>query len=339
MALRMQEQVALADYTTLQVGGPADYLVRVETVEELQEAQIFSQKKSAPLTVIGGGSNLLARDAGYRGVVVVNAIKGIQDLVHGDCVYLKVGAGEVFDDLVAYSVKHNYWGLENLSAIPGSVGATPIQNVGAYGAEVSSCITEVKAVHKLTNEVKTFSTKECQFDYRDSFFKTAEGRQWSIVEVVFKLSMQRKPNLEYGALAELKEVPKVSLASIRDKVIAIRSGKFPDWTAVGTAGSFFKNPIVPVQQFEELQATYPDLPGYPVDDAYVKVPLGWVLDTVCGLKGYCENGVCLYEHQALVLVNYEAKQADAIEQFADHVAEVVKDKTGITIEREVTTLG
>jgi len=239
--------------------------------------------------------------------------------------------------LVQYAVDKNYWGLENLSAIPGTVGATPIQNVGAYGVEVADLITEVSALNKETGEVKNFSNKECQFAYRDSFFKTLKGKEWIITEVVFKLSLNKSPKLDYGSLKDLKYIPSLTPAKIRDEVIKIRSGKFPNWREVGTAGSFFKNPIIETKAFVQLQSKYPEIVGHAVDESMTKVSLGWVLDKICGLRGYQKNGVCLYQEQALVLINQSAKDASAINDFAEEIKAIVKAKTGILIEREVSS--
>lgn len=338
MSVRVEHQVNLSTHTTLQVGGLADYFVEVATVDELKEVLLFSRENKVPLAVLGGGSNVLVSDEGYRGLVVKNNLHGISDVVHGDNVYLKVKSGETLDDLVAYAVHKNYWGLENLSAIPGTVGATPIQNVGAYGVEVSSLITEVSALQKKTGEYKNFSNKECEFGYRDSFFKTPAGKQWIITEVVFKLTLNKSPQLNYGTLSELKYIPSLTPLKIREEVIKIRSSKFPNWRKIGTAGSFFKNPVISTAEFTKLKKTYPDLVGYEVSETKTKVSLGWVLDKVCGLKGYGKNGVCLYKEQALVLVNESAQDAQAIEDFAEEITHKVFEKTGIKIEREVSSL-
>jgi UDP-N-acetylmuramate dehydrogenase len=338
MTIRVEQHIPLSKHTTLQVGGTADYFVEVHNTDEIQQALQFAHETAVPVAVLGGGSNVLVSDAGYRGLVIKNNLTGITDTVYGEHVYLKVGSGEVFDDVVRYAVAKNFWGLENLSAIPGTVGATPIQNVGAYGVEVSSLITEVSALHKQTAEPKNFSKADCQFGYRDSFFKTPAGKDWIITEVVFKLSLRQSPQLEYGALGELKADLTLTPEKIRKQVMSIRAGKFPDWQTVGTAGSFFKNPIIPTSDYEKLRARYPDVVAYPAGDGLTKVSLGWILDKVCGLKGYEEHGVSLYQEQALVLVNYSAKDSQTIDDFATNVATLVKEKTGLTIEREVSSL-
>lgn len=337
MELRIEKDVPLDAYTTLQVGGRADYLVEVETREELVEALQFAKQTATPPLILGGGSNILISDEGYRGLVIINKILGKKYQEEGGTVTLTCGAGEELDEVVADSVRYGYWGLENLSAIPGTIGATPIQNVGAYGVEVSSLITQVVAVHTETQEEKIFSVSDCGFAYRDSFFKTESGRKWVVVEVVFTLSREANPQLEYGTLQSLRKKG-VTLEDVRKKIIEIRAGKFPDWHKAGTAGSFFKNPIISSAQFEEIKRHYPDMPGYEVGEGLVKVSLGWVLDQVCGLRGYCRDGVCLYEHQALVLVNEGKVDATTIETFANHVAKIVEEKTGIQIEREVRSV-
>jgi UDP-N-acetylmuramate dehydrogenase len=338
MALRIEQNVPLAQYTTLHVGGVADFVVEVKTVEEVRAALRFASQTATPPLILGGGSNVLISDAGYRGLVIINRLTGREYQEEGETVRLRCGAGENFDAVVAETVAKGYWGLENLSAIPGTVGATPIQNVGAYGVEVSSLVTAVIAIHSKTYEEKIFTLTECAFGYRDSFFKNEAGRAWVVTAVEFTLSKKSQPHLEYGALTELQTVPSLTPAHVRAKVTEIRAGKFPDWHEVGTAGSFFKNPIIPRTQYEALVQKYPELPSFSVGASMVKVPLGYILDRVCQLRGYCEEGVCLYEQQALVLVNVGNANAATIDAFAKKVAMMVKEKTGIEIEREVRSV-
>ncbi len=247
---------------------------------------------------------------------------------------MSCGSGEVLDDVIEDATSLGYWGLENLSSIPGTVGATPIQNVGAYGVEVSSLITGVKAVHSKTLEEKNFTPQECFFSYRDSFFKTQEGRQWFVTEVSFKLSKKSAPKLSYGSLIDLQNQPDITPNQIRKTVQEIRAGKFPDWAVIGTAGSFFKNPIISAGKYTELKSTYPDLPGFELENGQIKLSLGWVLDKICGLRGYCEGGVCMFKQQALVLTN-TGDSAKAVKKFQAKVAGIVKEKVGIDIEPEV----
>jgi UDP-N-acetylmuramate dehydrogenase len=338
MKISVEENILLANYTTLKVGGVADYFVEVFSVEELEESLKFAKQLPNPPLILGGGSNILVNDSGYRGVVIKNSIKGHVYSEVGNEVRLTCGAGENFDTVVADSVSKGCWGLENLSSIPGTVGATPIQNVGAYGVEISSLIVEVKAINFKTEKIKLFTNKDCCFLYRDSFFKTSQGKEWIVTEVTFCLSKKPKPILEYESLTSLKSHTDLNPKTIRNKVIEIRSAKFPDWNSVGTAGSFFKNPIITIAEFNHLQEEYPDIKGHSVDDQYMKVSLGWVLDKICNLKGFCKDGVCLYKDQALVLINESAEDASAVNDFANYIADKVKEKTGIKIEREVRSV-
>jgi UDP-N-acetylmuramate dehydrogenase len=340
MDLAIKRNELLAKYTTLKIGGPAAYLVRVSSVAELTAACRFAQEHTdTPPLLLGGGSNVLCSDVGYDGLVIINNLKGYEIVAETTTtVDIEVGAGEVFDDIVARTVQDGYWGLENLSAIPGSVGATPIQNVGAYGVEIDSVIVSVTAVHRETLEEKIFTPAECQFAYRDSFFKSVAGKAWCVTQVVYRLSQEPTPNLTYKDLAPLAQQSDVAQVAIREAVIHIRSQKFPDWRRVGTAGSFFKNPIIPTRQYEELQTLFPKLPGFAVGEDSVKVPLGWLLDKVCDLKGYQSGAVRLYENQALVLVAEAGATATAVESFVSEIRMVVHQKTGLMIEREVLSV-
>jgi UDP-N-acetylmuramate dehydrogenase len=332
--MEIRTGVPLAPYTTLKVGGAAEHLVEVTSETELQQVRQFAEQIDAPVLLLGGGSNVLVPDAGYQGVVIVNRITGIeyQSTAEGK-ISVTIGAGELLDDVVADTVKRGYWGLENLSHIPGTVGAAPIQNVGAYGVEVSALITSVRAVSLQSGEVRTFKNQDCQFAYRDSYFKTAAGREWLVTRVTCTLATDREPRLEYGDLQQLDQAT-CTLADVRAKVIEIRSSKFPDWHTVGTAGSFFKNPIISVDQHTQLLQQYPALPTFVMPDGRYKISLGWVLDKVCDLRGYRVGAVGLYHNQALVLIN-TGDSATAIEDFAAQIAALVYDKTAIKIEPEV----
>jgi len=328
----------LSKHTTLQVGGPAEYFTEVNNEAELVEAVAFAKEKKIPYFILGGGSNVLVSDEGVGGLVIKNCIKGVShEIVGGTTVLLKAASGEVFDEVVALAVDSDWWGLENLSHIPGFVGATPVQNVGAYGVEVKDVIHSVKVLNTSTMEFQTLTVSDCQFSYRDSIFKRDAGKSYVVVEVQFRLMLAPTPHVEYRDLIEYfgDKVPTVS--EVREAVIAIRSRKFPDWHSVGTAGSFFKNPIVSLEVFTDLKARYADLPSYVLQSGEVKIPLGWVLDKVLHLKSERKGAVGAYEGQALVLVNYGGATAKEIDSFANSVAARVKEKTGIEIEREVTS--
>ena len=334
MKLVVQNNVSLAPYTTLGVGGPADYFVVVHTVKELEAALLFAKQTAVPPLVLGGGSNVVLSDKGYRGLVIINNSTGRQYTEAGAGVLFSCGAGEVLDEAVADTVGRAYWGLENLSAIPGSVGATPIQNVGAYGVEVADVVQSVSAIHQETLEVKMFTPAECVFGYRDSYFKTLAGQKWVITSVDFLLHTVARPKLAYADLQHLDHA-EITQAKIREAVIAVRAGKFPDWHTIGTVGSFFKNPVITKEAFQLLQSKYPNLPGHETP-AGVKVPLGWVLDKVCGLKGHTDGAVGLFEQQALVLVAKPGATAAQIIAFAHAVIEKVTFETNLAVEREAT---
>jgi len=334
MSSVMQHDVSLSAHTTLQVGGPADYFVAVHTVEGLKQALHFAKQNAVPVYVLGGGSNILFPDDGFRGLVIKNCIPGIVYTQQESDTTLVCGAGENWDDVVADTVEKKYWGLENLSLIPGTVGATPIQNVGAYGVEVAELITAVACVHKETLQEKVFSAAECQFGYRDSYFKSTAGRDWIVTHVTFTVSASPQPKLEYKDIMHLQGVENISSQIIRDAIVQVRTKKFPDWERVGTAGSFFKNPIIPEAASVALVQKYPELPTFPAGPGECKVLLGWILDKALHLKGYKKDNVRLFENQALVLVN-EGGSSQAIESFYLSIQKIVFEETGITIEPEV----
>ncbi len=329
----------LAAHTTLKVGGAATYFAIANSEAKLRGLLATANEAGEPVTMLGGGSNVLVADTGIPGCVIKNAITGWQAAEDNGQVNLTVGAGEVFDAVVEKTVAAGWWGLENLSHIPGSVGATPIQNVGAYGTEVADCIVSVTAIHRDTLESRTFTNTECQFGYRDSWFKSEAGRAWVITGVTFALSATPKPNLSYRDLTERFSGSTPTVEEVRAAVIAIRSQKFPDWHTVGTAGSFFKNPIISQTHFAKLQARYPELPGFPTDSCGVKVPLGWILDKVCHLRGVSDGPVGTYQGQALVLVNTGDASATNVTRFAKKIVAAVHAATDITIDWEVTLLG
>lgn len=336
---QFEQHVALAPYTTFQIGGKAEYFAVADSIERLQSLLKVAQAAEQPVTILGGGSNVLVADRGIAGCVILMRITGRSYVEQKDIVYATFGAGEVFDEIVTETCAHGYWGLENLSHIPGSVGATPIQNVGAYGVEIADVCTSVQAIHGETGEVRTFTPDACAFAYRYSFFKTDAGRSWIVTAVTFGLTSEDNPQLSYADLTtRLGDVSNLTPARVRAEIIDIRSHKFPDWSTVGTAGSFFKNPIIPSAQYDILQAQYPELPGYPTDNGMVKVPLGWILDKVCNLRGYTHETVGTYEGQALVVVNRGGATAAAVETFATDIAATVQAATNITIEWEVTRL-
>ncbi len=336
----IEEDVPLATHTTLGVGGAAEYYARVTTLTQLEEAVAWAHAQALTITVIGGGSNILVRDTGITGLVLTldfTAIEISQKSEQG--VFVTVGAGVELDVCIQKMVEEGLWGLENLSSIPGTVGAVPIQNVGAYGVEAKEYIHTVQVFNIETQKSETFTNDECAFAYRDSIFKKQIGKKFIIVSVTFVVTKNAYPRIEYADLKKYFNGEKnPSLREIRNAVIRIRQDKFPDWTRVGTAGSFFKNPIISETAFLQLQEKYPELPGYK-SDVGVKISLGWILDHVCNLRGYTDTyGVGLYEHQALVLVCPHHTPTKHIEHFYKNIIAEVFEKTSIQIEPEVTIL-
>jgi UDP-N-acetylmuramate dehydrogenase len=335
--MEIKEHVDLAPYTTLKVGGPARYFVAVHTIDELAQVRQFAQQAGVPVLVLGQGSNVLVSKQGYAGVVIINQILGrAYKKELGESTLASFGSGENWDEIVADTVTRSLWGLENLSHIPGTVGATPVQNVGAYGVEVSDRIVSVQAFSLLSGESKTFTNAECEFTYRDSIFKTDAGRDWFITSVTFFLSENNADAVVgYADLQTFTETKSdFTQLELRNEIIRIRSEKFPNWQQVGTAGSFFKNPIITKAHLDELLATYGELRYFPQPNGEYKIALGWVLDKICGLRGYCDGAVCLSQHQALVLLNH-GDSATAVVQFVTDVRAAVYEKTKINIEPEV----
>ncbi|MEZ4103669.1 MAG: UDP-N-acetylmuramate dehydrogenase [Candidatus Paceibacterota bacterium] len=332
----IKEKVLLYKYTTLKVGGEAKYFAMISEVEDLEKIRRFASQTALSWFVFGGGSNILADDSGYEGLAIHNNIKGFQYKdIENDKVLLVCKSGEVLDEVIADTVRKGYWGLENLSAIPGTVGATPVQNVGAYGVEVKDLIKEVTCFNMLTGQTETFTNKDCDFGYRDSFFKTEKGKNYIILSVSFLLNKNPTPKLEYRDLKNKFNNVVVDQKDIREAVIKIRENKFPNWKKVGTAGSFFKNPIVSKETVDSLIEMYPGLPNYKMINGKFKLSLGYILDKICNLKGCKDGNVGLYSEQALVLVNYKEKNSKEIKRFADEIIKIVYEKTKIKITPEV----
>ena len=260
---------------------------------------------------------------------------------NGEEVHVTAGAGVELDVLIAELAEKNLWGLENLSAIPGTVGAVPVQNVGAYGVEACDVIHSV-CVYDVTNDVvTTLPNNACAFAYRDSIFKKEHGKKYIILSVTFIVSESGAPKIAYKDLKtffETHDSAPVKVLDVRNAIIAIRSKKFPDWHIMGTAGSFFKNPIITQEAYRALVAKYPEIPGFLLDDGMVKIALGWVLDHVCGMRGVWVGNVGLYEHQALVLVCTKNATAAEIKNFSQMIIDTVFEKTNIVVEREVTEM-
>lgn len=334
----VQEQVLLSTVTTLKVGGPARYLIDCSSLQAIEEAVSFARAHNLPYRPLGQGSNLLAQDVGYDGVLLRISIDGIhsRDKRKGEFLY-EVGAGVSWDTFVDVVTGAGLWGVENLAGIPGTVGAAPVQNIGAYGSEVGESIQEVEVYNTENGTVERISNSEAGFGYRTSIFK--KNRNLIITKVTFLLRDSGLAKVDYPDLsrARLEGVILDTPAQIATAVRAIRAKKFPDLKREGTAGSFFKNPIVTAEEYERLHARFPGMPGFRNDEA-VKIPLAWILDRVLSLKGFAVGGARLFERQPLVIVTTASATAVDVNKLADEVSERVRTQTGITIEREVQSL-
>ncbi|MEI8339221.1 MAG: UDP-N-acetylmuramate dehydrogenase [bacterium] len=335
--MTLQENYSLDGLNTLGLKSTARYFTVIKNETDLVEVAFFLKNKKLPFFILGGGSNLVLPEI-VDGLVIKSEILGKDLKLIGNGVFhLGLGSGERWDDGVSYAVKNNLVGLENLSAIPGTVGAAPVQNIGAYGVEASQCIVTVETfdLEKMTKKVWT--NKDCAFGYRDSIFKKAENKKYFITKVVFQVKQNAWPTLEYKDLknyfAERNNL-KPTLTEVRNAILEIRQSKLPDWRVLGSVGSFFKNPIVSIEHYDEIKKIYPELIGYPVDGKKMKIPLGFVFDKICNLKGLKFGHVGLYEKQALVLVNYGGATISDIELFTDNLFATVKEKIGVGIEWE-----
>ena len=331
----IKENISLLSYNTFGIDAKADYFIEYNSVEELQTALKSEIVKSNRLLHIGGGSNLLFMKD-FKGVILHSAINFIKKVSEDtDTVMLEAGAVVDWDDFVAYTVENGWGGVENLSLIPGEVGASAVQNIGAYGVEVQDVIIEVNAVEIETGESKIFSVEDCQYGYRESIFKKELKGKYIITSVVFKLQKQAQFKLNYQHLeAEVLKNGDINLQNIRQTIIAVRESKLPDPKIFGNAGSFFMNPVISKAHFNELLAQYPQMPHYFVSETEEKVPAGWLIDQ-CGWKGKQIGNAGVHDKQALVLVNKGGATGAEIVYLAEQIQASVKTKFGIELHAEV----
>ena len=331
---------SLLPYNTFGMDVKASRFVEYASVEELRGLWNAEREAVARALHIGGGSNLLfASD--YEGLILHSAIKGYTVVKETEEeVEVRVGAGEVWDDFVAYTVANDWYGAENLSLIPGEVGASAVQNIGAYGVEAKDLIVSVDTFGLETGEERRFMQEECRYAYRESVFKQELKGKYAVTFVTYRLKKHPVFHLEYGNIrAELeKQGCQVDLENVRRIIIAIRQAKLPDPKVLGNAGSFFMNPVVPKMQFEALLVQYPDMPHYPVDEAHVKIPAGWMIDR-CGWKGKRVGHAGVHEKQALVLVNCGGATGKEVMHLAEEIVASVRERFGVTIRPEVNYIG
>ena len=335
----IQENISLKQFNTFGIEAKTRYFGRFSSVEELNS--ILSENKNKELLILGGGSNiLLTKD--FEGLTLINEIKGFEiSKKEGDLVIVKAGAGENWHEFVLKCIDNNFSGVENLSLIPGSVGASPMQNIGAYGVEIKDVFESLEAYHIQTGEIHTFSKEECEFGYRESVFKRKLKGQYVIISVSYRLSLAvPKVNTSYGAIeSELKEMNILtpSIKEVSQAVINIRSSKLPNPKEIGNAGSFFKNPVITKDLFAKLIVEFPTIPNYPAENEGKKIAAGWLIEQ-CGWKGRTLGHYGVHKLQALVLVNYNGATGTEIYNLSSSIIKDVEDKFNITLEREVNIL-
>lgn len=338
MELNIQSNISLKPFNTFGIEEKTNFLIEVndnETLTEIFKKGIFKEN----FFVLGAGSNVLFTKP-FKGYIIRMASKGIQAKIESEHVYVTAQAGEVWNDFVWYCIEHNYAGIENMALIPGTVGASPVQNIGAYGTELMYVFHECEAFDTELGAFKTFQKDDCNFSYRDSIFKTEHKGRFIITEVTYKLSLTPHINTSYGAIEiELikENITHPTIADIATVVSKIRVEKLPDPSTVGNAGSFFKNPVISADNFERLAALYPTIPHYPMPDLQTKLAAGWLIEQ-CGWKGkeYGQAGV--WKNQALVLINRQNASGQEIYDLSVQIIKDVQDKFGIILDREVNLL-
>lgn len=343
----IQENISLKNYNSFGIDANARFYSTVSSVDELRELKLmYDHLGLKQLLMLGGGSNILFTD-NFNGLVLKNNIGGIQQIGEDDTfVYLQAGAGVNWHSFVLHCIANNLAGVENLSLIPGNVGASPMQNIGAYGVEIKDVFHSLQAYHLQENSLHTFNKTDCAFGYRESIFKNKYKGQFAIVSVIFKLAKQPNYNISYGAIGQELEamgVKELSLAAISQAVINIRSSKLPDPAVIGNAGSFFKNPEVANDVFKELKTLFPQMVGYDLGNGKTKIAAGWLIEH-CGpevgvsWKGYRVGDAGCHAKQALVLVNYGNAKGEEIYELSTAIIVSVKEKYGVLLEREVNII-
>ena len=337
--MKIQEQISLRPFNTFGIDVKAQYFVEVETLSELREALLANQIKKK--FILGGGSNMLLTK-NIDALVILLALKGKEIVKETEThIYIKANAGENWHNFVQWTLRQNYGGLENLSLIPGNVGAAPIQNIGAYGVELKDTFVSCDALEIATGKLHSFSKEDCKFAYRDSIFKNSHKGHYVITSVTFCLTKKNHIlNTSYGAIEKQlaqQNSTQPTIQEIATAVIAIRQSKLPDPKKIGNSGSFFKNPVISSSDFEKLQEQYPEIPFYKVSEKQIKVPAGWLIEQ-CGFKGKRFGDAGVHNKQALVLVNHGNASGKELLKLAKSIQETVLLKFKIAIETEVNIL-
>ncbi|MGC1240198.1 MAG: UDP-N-acetylmuramate dehydrogenase [Chryseosolibacter sp.] len=340
--IKAEENVDLFPFNTFGIHAKARYLVTVKSLEEAAEIFKSDRFKQHRTLILGGGSNILLT-SDFEGLVIKNELRGITTVREDDRrLALKVGSGEHWHHLVMYCVGKDLGGIENLSLIPGTVGAAPMQNIGAYGVEIRDVIQSVDAMDMQTGLVRSFSREECAFGYRESVFKQHLKDKYFISSITLSLTKKdHRFNTSYGAIKDVlaeKNVKAVTIRAISDAVIEIRRKKLPDPSVIGNAGSFFKNPSIAPATFEALRINYPAIPSFPGENDLIKIPAAWLIEQ-CGWKGKTLDNIGVHKHQALVLVNYGNGEGKKIWQLAMEIQSSVQEKFNILLHPEVNVIG
>lgn len=335
--MEIHTNIPLKNYVTMRLGGNARFMTDIHNVEALRDICSKARGQSLSVHVLGGGSNTLVHDEGYDGIVLRMRIMGCDIVADADGkVQFKVGAGENWDEFVKKTVDMNLTGIEALSSIPGTVGAAPVQNVGAYGQEVAETIVSLEAYDTQSDALRTLTASDCGFSYRNSIFRSSEAGRYVITSVTFELTRAAPVPPFYKAVQDYLDERGVTIYTpqvIRDAVIAIRQDKLPDPSVHPNAGSFFKNAIIEDWQFQNLLAEYPDMPSYDMPDKTHKIPTGWLIEQA-GLKGETIQGIKVHDKNALVLINESATSFADLAAARDTIIGAVRDKFRIQIEQE-----
>ncbi|MCF1427106.1 MAG: UDP-N-acetylmuramate dehydrogenase [Shewanella sp.] len=332
----MSISISLKPFNTFGLDQSCSLLIEASSREELIKTSLMAYATDKPMLILGGGSNLVLTED-FDGTVIRILTKGIEVTETQDTFLLTIEAGENWHDLVKFCLQNDMPGLENMALIPGTVGAAPIQNIGAYGIEFSQVCDWVDYLDLQTGEIHRLSNQECLFDYRDSIFKGKLRDKSVILAIGLKLAKAWQPNLSYGPLADFA-ADTVTAAEIFDRVCEVRQRKLPDPQLLGNAGSFFKNPVVSAAEYQRLANEFPGIVGYALEGGAVKLAAGWLIDKA-GLKGYRQDGVGVHEHQALVLVNLGAATGQSVCELARHVINSVFAKFGVMLEPEPRVIG
>lgn len=336
MSSEIKKNISLLNYNTFKVHVESELFLEISSLNDYREVLENKDIRNLPKLILGGGSNILFT-RNFKGLVLKNSLKGISVVKEDeDFVHVEAGGGEVWDDLVKYCVDNNYWGIENLTSIPGTVGAAPVQNIGAYGVELYDSFYCAEGFYLADMEIQKFYRGDCEFSYRSSIFKKKLKNEFLITKVILKLKKIPDPTLSYGNLkTEFEKTGKeITLRNISEAVTKIRNQKLPDTNKYGNAGSFFKNPVVGKSFFEELKEKYNDLVNFEIDPYNYKIPAGWLIEKT-GWKGTKFGNVGSYKNQALVIINYGGATGNEIFSFANMIKESVGEKFGIVLEEEV----